>query len=64
MNGKPKGAYDTFRYENSYRDRRCRIRCHIRLSGGDDSVDTETRDNMDVLRITWKIVPSVSLAHG
>ena len=60
LNGKPKGAYDTFWYENAYRDRRCRIR----LSGGDDSVDTETRDNMDVLRITWKIVPSVSLAHG
>jgi len=41
-----KGAHDKFRYENAYRGHRCRI-C---FSGGDDSVDTETRNNMDVLR--------------
>ena len=60
LNGKPKGAHDKFSYENAYRDRRRRIR----LSGGNDSVDTETRDNMTSYGITWKIVPSVRLAHG
>jgi len=46
LNGKHKGPYDKFRYENAYRGRRC----SIRFRGRDDSIDTETRNKMDVLR--------------
>ena len=46
LNGKHEEAYDKFRYENAHRG--CRLR--ICFSGGDDSVDSKTRNNMDVLR--------------
>ena len=57
MNVKHKEVHDKLRYENAYRSRRCRIR----FSGGDDSIDTETRNNMMSYGITWSIVPVVLL---
>lgn len=38
--------HDKFPYKNIYHSHRC----GIRFSGGDDSIDTETRNNMDGLR--------------